>query len=83
MKRENLHKAERIIYMLEHMEKVQKHLEIAKNNKFLGYTGVMVKLSEDLDYMFPDNVEFSMFYNILKSSVDSEIENLNKELELL
>jgi hypothetical protein len=31
--------------------------------------------------MFPDNIQFSMFYNIMKTSVETEIENLNKQLE--
>lgn len=83
MKRENLFKAQRLINMLEHLENVNNYIETAKRNSFLGYTGVTVKLDEKLEYMFPDNVQFSMFYNILKTSVDSEIENLNKQLEEL
>jgi hypothetical protein len=83
MKRENLHAAERIIHMLEHLEKVDRVVEVAYKNKFLGYSGIAVKLTDDLEYMFPDNIEFSMFYNILKSSIEGEIEKLNKHLEEL
>ncbi len=83
MKRENLHKAESIVRMLEHLEKVQNYIEVAHEHKdtFMGYTGVSVKLTEDLEYMFPDNVQFSMFYNILKTSVEDQIEKMNKRLE--
>jgi hypothetical protein len=85
MKRENLFKAERIIRMLEHLEKVHQYIETANANKstFLGYTGISVKLDDNLEYMFPDNIHFSMFYNILKSSVEDEMDKLNKQLEEL
>jgi hypothetical protein len=83
MKRENLHAAERIIKTLEHLEHVDRVVEVANKNKFLGYSGIAVRLTEDLEYMFPDNIEFSMFYNILKSSIEGEIEKLNKQLEVL
>ncbi len=81
MKRENLQKAESIIRMIEHLEEVQNYIQVANENKFMGYTGVTVKLRDKLEYMFPDNIQFSMFYNILKTSVETEIENLNKQLE--
>ena len=83
MKRENLHKAESIIRMLDHLEEVKDYIEVAHEHKntFMGYTGVSVKLTEKLEYMFPDNVQFSMFYNILKTSVEDQIEKLNKQLE--
>ena len=83
MKRENLFKAERIIKMLEHLEKVHQYIETANQNKFMGYTGISVKLDDKLEYMFPDNIQFSMFYNILKSSVEDEMDKLNKQLEEL
>ena len=81
MKRENLQKAESIIRMIEHLEEVQNYIQVANENKFMGYTGVTVKLRDKLEYMFPDNIQFSMFYNIMKTSVETEIENLNKQLE--
>ena len=81
MKRENLHKAESIIRMLDHLEEVKDYIQVANENKFMGYTGVSVKLRDKLEYMFPDNIQFSMFYNIMKTSVETEIENLNKQLE--
>ena len=83
MKRENLHKAESIIRLLDHLEEVKDYIEVAHEHKntFMGYTGVSVKLTEKLEYMFPDNVQFSMFYNILKTSVEDQIEKLNKQLE--
>lgn len=83
MKRENLYKAERIIKTLEHLEKVYKYIDTANKNTFYGYTGISVKIDDKLEYMFPDNVQFSMFYNILKSSVEDEIDKLNKQLEEL
>jgi len=83
MKRENLHAAERIIKMLEHLEKVHQYIETANRNKFMGYTGISIKLDDNLEYMFPENIQFSMFYNILKSSVEDEIDKLNKQLEEL
>ena len=83
MKRKNLYKAQTIINQLEHLEKVSKAIEEANRSKFLDYTGLTVKLSSTLEYMFPENVEFSMFYNILKSSVENQIDSLNKQLEEL
>jgi hypothetical protein len=81
MKRENLQKAESIVRMLEHLEEVKDYIQVANENKYMGYTGVSVKFTDKLQYMFPDNVQFSMFYNILKTSVETEIENWNKLLE--
>ena len=83
MKRENLEKARKIISMLEHLEQVRDAVHFAKQNKFLGYTGVTIKIGEDLEYMFPDSVEFSMFHSIISSSLETEIEKYNKHLEEL
>jgi hypothetical protein len=83
MKRENLYRAQTIVNRLEYLEKVRDKIHFAHQKKFYGYTGVSIKIDDDLEYTFPDNVEFSMFYNILKSSVEDEIENYNKQLEEL
>lgn len=80
MKRENLHKAQVIINMLEHLENVHAHVLAAKENNWLGYSGVTIKIADKLEYMFPDNVEFSMFYHILKSSLENEIDKYNQQL---
>jgi len=82
MKREDLDRAIFLINEIEHLEKVLDHIEKCKYDNCFG-APYLVQFTDKLTYRFPDNVAYSMFNNILQSSVEIELEKLNKKLEEL
>lgn len=42
-----------------------------------------VKFSDDSEFVFPNNYNYSIFHNILKSAIEVDIEKIQKELDEL
>ena len=82
MKKEDLNKAILLSNEIEELEEILAHL---KNQKSQGGFGspFIVQFTNKLTYRFPDNISFSMFDNILKSSIELELEDLKLKLEEL
>ncbi len=82
MERENLDQAINLVRNIEHLENV---LEYIKNNKGWEEFGSIyeIRFTEQLYYKFPPNVQHSMMNNIIKTSIESDLERLNAKLKEL
>lgn len=87
MKRENIRTAVRIDDRLHYLEQVQKRLKDMNHSSTYFNYQIEIKLGNDLNYFpndFPNQSAGSkMICSILETMVETELENLNKELETL
>ena len=81
MKRENINKVNYIINEIERLELIQDFLKNNGRDTNYGNSPYSVRFTDKLTYTFPNDLAFSMFDNILKTSIESDLEKLNKQLE--
>ena len=82
MERSNLDRAIQIVRNIEHLERILKYVE--DNREYSKYGSIFeVKFNNDMSYGFPNNVEYSMFNNVLMSSIESDLEKYNNQLKEL
>lgn len=78
MKKEDIKRANYLVKMIDKSENLLNHInntEVVDGSKFT------LKFDNGMDYRFNDTTNYRMFYNILKSSVELDLERYNKELD--
>ena len=86
MKKEDINRA---IYLVEEIEKSELLLkyidEMESDYQIIPMhtCPFIVKFNNGLEYKFGDNVNYRMFYNILKSSIEVDLEKHTKDLSEL
>ena len=82
MKRENHNRANYIINEIERLEAILDFMKKSDRDRQYGspYT---IKFNDRLSYSLRGDISFSMFDNVLKSSIESDLEQYLKQLEEL
>jgi hypothetical protein len=80
MNRNDIDTAINYIKQIEYLEKIQKYFKDNERYEMYG-SSYTIHFGENLTYSFPANLEYSMFHNVLKSSVDNDLQRLNKLLQ--
>jgi hypothetical protein len=81
MERENLDYAIRLVSEIEHLEKISEYIE---KNTWDGFGSCYtIRFSNELSYAFPPTLSQSMFNNVLKTSIESDLERLKNKLKEL
>lgn len=82
MKRDDVGRANYYVGEIEHLEDLLEYMRKHEHDNW-GGAYFTVQFNEKLSYRFPDTVSYSMFHNVLKSSIENDLETLNKKLESL
>lgn len=79
--RQRLDYAEHLLKKLNSQEEMLKKLEAPDFGWFAA--PFTVKFSDETEFVFPNNYNYSIFHNILKSAIEVDIEKTKKELDEL
>jgi hypothetical protein len=82
MKRENHNRVNYIINEIERLEAILEFMKKSDRDREYG-SAYSIKFNDKLTYSLPNNISFSMFDNILQSSIESDLEQYLKQLEEL
>lgn len=82
MERHNLDRAIHLVREIEHLENVLVYIEKHKEYKEWG-SPYSVRFTNELSYNFPVGIAYSMFDNVLVSSIENDLENLKNKLKEL
>jgi hypothetical protein len=84
MKKEDISRANYLVEKIDETEKLLRYINQDEESlKILPLHSCpfIVKFDNDLEYRFSDNVNYRMFHNILKSSIELDLEKYLDELD--
>jgi hypothetical protein len=82
MKREDIELARSLVSEIDYLEKVLEYMD--KNKHFESHGSMFtVQFTNQLSYNFRPNVQHSMFNNILRSSIEDDLDKAKYKLEQL
>lgn len=84
MKKEDITRANYLVNKIDEMENLLRYIKQAEESlKILPLHSCpfIIKFDNSLEYRFSDNVNYRMFHNILKSSIEFDLEKCLDELD--
>jgi hypothetical protein len=82
MKRENQSRVNYIISEIERLEAILDFMKKTERDRMYG-SPYSIKFNDKLTYSLRSDISFSMFDNVLQSSIEADLEQYLKQLEEL